>query len=156
MNENNASASDHGVCYTGYSRRSPVAPWRKCHPVCSTWTNCPREQQYVAPRKWRARVARFGYPPGQFPSLQYDRRGSHARHFDLCHGTGRSSGYHRCLSGQRCCGCRAGGRNTHLQYAHPRNAETTGLGHRIRMSEHCHGKHRNLLAAYLRDAGILF
>ena len=34
--------------------------------------------------------------------------------------------------------------------------ETTGLGHRIRMSEHCHGKHRNLLAAYLRDAGILF
>lgn len=22
--------------------------------------------------------------------------------------------------------------------------------------EHCHGKHRNLLAAYLRDAGILF
>lgn len=43
-----------------------------------------------------------------------------------------------------------------FQYAHPRNAETTGLGHRIRMSEHCHGKHRNLLAAYLRDAGILF
>ena len=101
MNENNASASDHGVCYTGYSRRSPVAPWRKYHPVCSTWTNCPREQQYVAPRKWRARVARFGYPPGQFPSLQYDRRGSHARHFDLCHGTGRSSGYRTAQTAMR-------------------------------------------------------
>ncbi len=43
-----------------------------------------------------------------------------------------------------------------LQHTYPGNAETAGLGVGSRVPLCRYGKHRNLLAAYLRDAGVLF